>query len=104
MAKLDHARYSGILSEAIDEGLGVLGQLPMRAIYDGLETGFNMHKADIPMRFAEFSRILSDTMGPSAEPILEFIIDRFYNELGVDSKQYADLAEYITRVCTILAT
>jgi hypothetical protein len=93
-----------ILLEAIDEGLGVLGQLPRHAIYKGLETGFNMQKADIPTRFAEFSKILGDTMGPSAEPILEFIIDRFYTELGVDSKQYADLDEYIARVCTILAT
>jgi hypothetical protein len=104
MAKLELAKYSGMLSEAIDEGLGALGQLPMRVIYEKLETGFNMRKIDIPSRFDEFSRILRDAMGPSAEPILEFIIDRFYNELGVDSKQYADLDEYITRVCTILTT
>ena len=99
---MDAERYSGILAEAVDEGLSALGSSSKVTIYDGLDEVFNLRKADIPRRFCEFSEILRRMMGRNAEPILEFIMDRFYNELGVEPKRDANLDEKITRICTML--
>jgi hypothetical protein len=93
-----------MLSEAVDEGLGVLGRLSMVTIYDGLEEVFNLRKVDIPTRFCEFSKILREMLGTNAEPILKFIMDRFYSGLGVEPEHTANLDESITRVCTMLST
>jgi len=98
------ANYSGILADAVDEGLGVLGAGSKLTVYDGLEEVFNMHKIDIPTRFGEFSTILRNTLGPSAEPILEFIMDRFCRKLGVEPKQNVNLDDCILHVCKIMTT
>jgi len=65
----------------------------MQAIYNELEVGFNIPKSEIPMRFSEFSTILNDTLGPTGSSILDFIVDRFYERLGDESKQNIDLGE-----------
>ena len=88
--KLHAAKYSDKLSEAIDDGLGVLGQLPRLTIYEELEIGYNMPKTDIPQRFDEFSAILQDTLGPSAETILNFIVERFYDEIKIETRRHTD--------------
>ncbi|MGA2239680.1 MAG: hypothetical protein ABSG74_10760 [Candidatus Bathyarchaeia archaeon] len=95
-------RYSGLLSDAVDEGLAALGQLPKDAIYEALKTNFSMQKEDIPARFAEFSNILRDNIGLSAEPLLGFIIDRFCREIRIESMSSIDLDESISRVHMIV--
>ena len=95
-------RYSGLLSDAVDEGLGKLGQLPKKAIYEALETDFSMRRKDIPTRFTEFSSILLGNMGPSARPVLEYIVDRFSTGLPSKSLSSIDLDESIKRVDMIL--
>jgi hypothetical protein len=95
-------RYSGLLSHAVDEGLTALGQAPKKAIYEVLETDFSMRKTDIPMRFAEFSSILKENIGPGATPLLEFIVDRFSQELHTESLSSIDLDESIKRVHMIM--
>ncbi|MGA2239949.1 MAG: hypothetical protein ABSG74_12125 [Candidatus Bathyarchaeia archaeon] len=95
-------RYSGLLSNAVDEGLSKLGQLPRKAIYEALETDFSMRRKDIPTRFTEFSSILLGNMGPSARPVLEYIVDRFSTGLPSESLSSIDLDESIKRVDTIL--
>jgi hypothetical protein len=95
-------RYSGLLSDAIDEGLSVLGRSPKEAIYEALKTDFSMRKTDIPRRFAEFSSILKENIGPGATPLLEFIINRFSHGLRIESLSSIDLDESIKRVDMIL--
>lgn len=95
-------RYSGLLSDAVDEGLGALGKLSKNAIYEALRTNFSMEKEDIPSRFTEFSSILRDNIGPSAEPLLGFIIDRFCSEIRIESMPSIDLDESISRVDMIV--
>jgi hypothetical protein len=95
-------RYSGLLSDAVDEGLAALGQLPKDAIYKALKTNFSMQKEDIPARFDEFSDILRDNIGPSAEPLLGFIIDRFCREIRIEFMPSIDLNESISRVHMIV--
>ena len=94
--------YSGLLSDAVDEGLSKLGQLPKEAIYEALETDFSMPKKDIPTRFTEFSSILLGNIGPSARPLLEYIVDRFSTGLPAESLSSIDLDESIKRVDMIL--
>jgi hypothetical protein len=95
-------RYSGLLSDAVDEGLSKLGQLPRKAIYEALETDFSMPKKDIPTRFTEFSSILLGSIGPNARPLLEYIVDRFSTGLPKESLSSIDLDESIKRVDMIL--
>ena len=95
-------RYSGLLSNAVDEGLSKLGQLPKKAIYEALETDFSMPKKDIPTRFTEFSSILLGNIGPSARPLLEYIVDRFSTGLPTETLPSIDLDESIKRVDMIL--
>jgi hypothetical protein len=95
-------RYSGLLSDAVDEGLSALGQAPKKAIYEVLKTDFSMRKTDIPMRFAEFSNILKENIGLGATPLLEFIVDRFSQGLHIESMSSIDLDESIKRVDMIL--
>jgi hypothetical protein len=95
-------RYSGLLSDAVDEGLSKLGQLPRKAIYEALETDFSMPKKDIPTRFTEFSSILLGSIGPSAKPVLEYIVDRFSTGVPTESMPSIDLDESIKRVDMIL--
>jgi hypothetical protein len=95
-------RYSGLLSDAIDEGLSALGQSPKEAIYEVLKTDFSMRKTDIPRRFAEFSSILKENIGPGATPLLEFIVDRFSQGLHIKSLSSINLDESIKRVDMIL--
>ena len=90
--------YTGLLSDAVDEGLSKLGQLPKRAIYEALETDFSMPKKDIPTRFTEFSSILLGNIGPAAKPLLEYIIDRFSTGLHAESLSSIDLDESIKQV------
>jgi hypothetical protein len=98
VVELHAAKHSQLLSEAIDEGLAILGPLPKHAIYEELEVDFNMRKVDIPTRFYEFSSILCDTLGPSGESILDFIIERFYEGLGNEPKRSIDLGENRSRL------
>jgi hypothetical protein len=95
-------KYSGLLSDAVDDGLSKLGQLPKKAIYDALETDFSMRKKDIPTRFTEFSSILLGNIGPSARPLLEYIVDRFSSSLRTKSLSSIDLDESVKRVDMIL--
>jgi hypothetical protein len=95
-------RYSALLSDAVDEGLSKLGRLPKDAVYEALKTDFSMRRKDIPMRFAEFSSILLENIGPGAKPVLEYIVDRFSYGLRTESLSCIDLAESIKRVDMIL--
>jgi hypothetical protein len=95
-------RYSALLSDAVDDGLSKLGRLPKDAIYEALKTEFSMRRKDIPLRFAEFSGILLENIGPGAKPVLEYIVDRFSCELRTESLSSIDLGESIKRVDMIL--
>jgi hypothetical protein len=96
------ARYSALITEAVDEGLSKLGQSPKNAIYEALETNFSMRRKDIPTRFAEFSSILLDNIGPGTRPVLQYIVDRFSCGVHDESLSCIELGESIKRVDTIL--
>jgi hypothetical protein len=95
-------RFSALITDAVDEGLSMLGRLPKKAFYEALETDFSMRRKDIPMRFGEFSSILLENVGPGTKPVLEHIVDRFSSGIHDRSLSYIDLDESIKRVDTIL--
>jgi hypothetical protein len=96
------ARYSTLITDAVDEGLSKLGRSPKNAIYEALETDFSMRREDIPMRFAEFSSILLENIGSGTKPVLEYIVDRFSCGIHDESLSCIELGESIKRVDTIL--
>jgi hypothetical protein len=92
------ARYSALIADAVDDGLSHLGESPKDAIYETLETDFGMQRKDIPTRFAEFSSILLENIGPDARPVLEYVVDRFSSGIRDESLLCIDLGESIKRV------
>jgi hypothetical protein len=92
----------GLFTDAVDEGLSVLGQSPKEAIYGFLESNYGMERNEIPHRFREFSSILIGTVGPSTGHVLEFIIERFYSKLNLEVPASPTLDETIETVQRIL--
>jgi hypothetical protein len=72
-----------LFGEAVDEGLGVLGNAPKKMIYTLLERDYGITKEDVPGRFDEFSNLLKDILGPGANPVIRFIVERFYAKLQI---------------------
>jgi hypothetical protein len=96
------ATYSALITDAVDKGLSKLGQSPKDAIYETLKTDFNMWRKDIPTRFAEFSSILLENIGPGTKPVLQYKFDQFSHGIHDESLSCIELSESIKRVDTIL--
>jgi hypothetical protein len=96
------ATYSALITDAVDKGLSKLGQSPKDAIYETLKTDFSMQRKDIPTRFAEFSSILLENIGPGTKPVLQYIVDQFSCGIHDESLSCIELGESIKRVDTIL--
>lgn len=95
-------RYAGLFADAVDEGLGVLGEIPKRTIYEFLQTEYSMKRDDIPARFTEFSRVLRDNMGLASDQVLAYIVDGFYMKLQMEPPEWDDLNEGIRTVDRLL--
>jgi hypothetical protein len=93
---------AGSLIQAIDEGLLVIGEGPRNAVYELLEADYQMRKEEIPTRFVEFSKVLRDNMGPTIEPLLEFIIEGFYLKLQLEPPKWTNLNEGIQTIVETL--
>jgi len=88
--------------DIVDEGLGVLGETSRNVIYELLESDYSMQKSAIPGRFAEFSKVLRDSMGSAIDPMLEFIVQGFFIKLQVEPPKGVDLTESIQVVDRLL--
>jgi hypothetical protein len=95
-------RYSALITDAVDKGLSKLGRSPKEAIYETLKTDFSMRRKDIPTRFAEFSSILLENIGPGTKPVLQYIVDQFSCGIHDESLSCIELGDSIKRVDTIL--
>jgi hypothetical protein len=94
--------YESLLIKAVDEGFNILGKSSSEIIYDLLEGDYGISKQDIPKQFTGFSEILRRTIGPGAEPILQFIISRFYSELEIEPPRWKSVDEAVQVVQKIL--
>ena len=96
--------YAELFIDAVDEGLGVLGQAPRRMIYELLENDYEILREDLSEKFLEFSGILKKAFGPSADSIIQYIINRFYVKLRLEPPAWVDLDEAVETVEMILRT
>ena len=94
--------YGEVFACAVEQALSLLGQAPKEIIYVMLESDYGISKNDIPIRFAEFSDVLSKVLGPGAELILKSIIERFYVKLEIEVPEEIDLAEAVANVRRLL--
>jgi hypothetical protein len=91
-----------LLVQAVDEGLGWLGEGPKNTIYELLETNYQMPKQEIPTRFVEFAKLLREQMGPAVDPLLEFVIEGFYLKLNIEPPKWTDLNDGVQAIGQIL--
>ena len=92
----------GLFADAVDEALSVLGESPKEAIYEFLQNDYGIEKNEIPNRFREFSSILEETVGPSSDQVLEFIIERFYVKLNLEIPTSTTICDAIENVQKLL--
>ncbi len=64
------------LMQAVDEGLGMLGEPARKIIYRKLERDFRICPADIPVKFEQFSWALKEIFGPGADVLIRLIVER----------------------------
>jgi len=93
---------SELFVDAVDEGLGILGNATMKIIYELLESDYGIVREDVSKRLVEFSEVLKSIFGPSSDLILQCIISRFYAKLRLDPPVWEDLDEAVETVQRIL--
>jgi hypothetical protein len=72
------------LLHAIDDGLGVPGEIVRTAIYDRIERSYQLTREEIPEKLEAFRRALEDLLGKSAKLMEKLIAKNLYSRLGLD--------------------
>jgi hypothetical protein len=92
-----HARFDGILQEAVDYGLMVLGEVVRRTIYECVENRYQLKRREIPERLEAFHMALERMFGASAERVERLIAKNLYQRLSLNFTPHSDwtLIEYV---------
>jgi len=83
--------------QAIDDGLGVMGEEPKRALYQYLLTIHSLTKEDIPSRIGEFALGLKKALGTASKVIEKLILKKMYEKMGAtfQESQGLEFGDYI---------
>ncbi len=95
--------FEQLLSEAIDEGLALLGESPKEEIYSYIERTFKINRNDIPYRIEEFTNALERIFGNGAKILEIQIMKCLFKKVGYTFKHYPrpmnlEFIEYIAAV------
>ena len=96
---LTHDRLDGILLEAVDYGLTVLGETVRQAIYKRLENHYELKRNEIPERLEVFHKALEGIFGASTRIVERLIARSLYQRLGLNFTPHPDwtLIEYVNQ-------
>jgi hypothetical protein len=84
MSKRD---FEELLLEAVDEGLGSIGESSKQAIYFHLEKSYNIKKQEIPSKIEAFILALEKIFGIGANFLEALILKGLYEKTGVKGKE-----------------
>jgi len=93
----EEERFKHVLLEAVDEGLGVLGQDVKATIYFEVEKRGSLCREEIPEKLQAFTRALREIFGVG-EPVIERLIAKrlLHNlELAYNERRDYGLIEYV---------
>jgi hypothetical protein len=84
------AELNETLLQAVDHGLLALGQSARVAIYEWIESSYQVRREDIPDKLLTFHRALQDLLGSGAKMIERLIARDLYSRLGLDFIEHHD--------------
>jgi hypothetical protein len=84
--KLSRDDFDKLLLEAVDEGLGTLGDSSRKAIYYHLEISFKVKREEIPRRIKTFAAAIEKIFGLGANFLEILIMRRLYEKVDGDLK------------------
>jgi len=84
------AELNETLLQAVDHGLLTLGQSARVAIYEWIESSYQVRREDIPDKLLTFHRALQDLLGSGAKMIERLIARDLYSRLGLDFIEHHD--------------
>ena len=85
------------LLHAIDDGLGVPGEIVRTAIYERIERSYQLRREEIPDHLETFHKAFQDLLGASAKVMEKIIAKNLYTSLGLKFIEHATwtLVDYV---------
>jgi hypothetical protein len=97
--------FNCLFSEAIDEGLSLLGDSGKKVIYYYLDNKYYIKKSDLVTKPEELSNALDKIFGVGSTFLKELILQRLYSKMGPDFPRYnpdeLNFVEYVSRAKSI---
>ena len=93
----DSSGFSETLLQAVDEGLGVPGEVVRAAIYERIEKSYQLKREEIPNNLPTFQKALEDLLGSAAQVMQRLIAKNLHRRLGLNFEEHRDwmLADYV---------
>lgn len=93
--------FEELLSEAIDEALGALGDNVKLVVYYYLERNLGIEKRTIPKDMRSFQKELRRMFSDGAKVIEELIIKKLYDKIGVKAEEDEEFVNRVERARSI---
>ena len=92
--------FEKLFIEAVDEGLGTLGESGKHMIFFHLDKSYSVKKHDIPKRPEVFAEGLKKIFGAGASVLERLILKSLYSKLGleyenVEARPFVDYVNYV---------
>jgi predicted amino acid racemase len=94
---VDDAEFKDILLNAVDYGLLVLGEIVRKAIYERLESSYQVKRAEIPENLESFHVALAGLFGRRGSVVERLIARRLYSKLRLTFEEHQNwtLVDYV---------
>jgi len=92
--------FDKLFIEAVDEGLGVLGESGRQMIFFHLEKSYSIKRHEIPRKPEAFAAGLEKIFGAGASVLEKLIVKSLYSKLGIkyEDKEERPFAEYVNNL------
>jgi len=89
--------FDKLFIEAVDEGLGVLGESGRQMIFFHLEKSYSIKRHEIPRKPEAFAAGLEKIFGAGASVLEKLIVKSLYSKLGLkyEDKEERKFADYV---------
>jgi len=92
--------FDKLFIEAVDEGLGTLGESGRHMIFFHLDKSYSIKKHEIPKKPEAFARGLEKVFGVGASVLERLIVKSLYSKLGleyedVESRLFVDYVNHV---------
>ena len=94
--------FESSFSEAVDEGLLLLGESGKKAVFFYLEKNFHITKNEITIKLRAFSEAIESLFGAGAVYIKATILKCFYKKIGIPPPEKPESENFVESVTMFL--